>query len=139
MGSLVCGRADLMAEAWRFRRVFGGALRQAGIVAAAGIVALETMVDRLADDHRNARLLADGLRESAPDGAVGDVQTNMVVFDAATVGADAEQIVRQLRAEGVLAGPMSATVVRFVTHVDVDAAGVGRAVDAFARVIKEHS
>jgi threonine aldolase len=137
MGSLVCGRRDLMAEAWRYRRVFGGALRQAGVVAAAGIVALETMVDRLAVDHEHARVLADGLSESSPDGAVGAVQTNMVVFDASAVGVDAAQIVKMLRAEGVLAGPMSATVVRFVTHVDVDGAAIARAVDSFARVMKE--
>jgi threonine aldolase len=139
IGSLLAGPADLIDAARSERARLGGAMRQAGIVAAAGIVALETMVDRLADDHANARLLADGLRETAPQGSVGDVQTNMVVFDASTVGADAEQIVGLLRAEGVLAGPMSATVVRLVTHVDVDAAGVARAVDAFARVMKEAS
>jgi threonine aldolase len=135
MGSLVCGRRDLMDEAWRYRRVFGGALRQAGIVAAAGIVALETMVDRLAEDNEHARLLGDGLRDVAPEGAVPEVQTNMVVFDASSVGTDAATVLDALKREGVLAGPMSATVVRFVTHLDVDKAAIVSAVDAFARVV----
>ena len=137
MGSLVCGSKELMREAWRYRRIFGGALRQAGIVAAAGIVALETMVDRLAADHELARRLADGLREVSPPGAVPPPQTNMVVFDASSLGSDAQAVVGLLEREGVLAGPMSDTVVRFVTHVDVDAAGIDTAVDGFARVVKE--
>ena len=136
MGSLVCGRHDLMDEVWRYRRIYGGALRQAGVVAAAGIIALTEMVDRLAEDHANARRLGDGLRESAPEGAVGDVQTNMVVFDAASIGANASRVIEVLRSDGVLAGPMSPTAVRFVTHLDVDAAGIARAVDAFAGAIK---
>ena len=137
MGSLVCGGRELMAEVWRFRRVFGGALRQAGIVAAAGVIALETMVDRLATDHESARLLADGIREAAPAGGVPDVQTNMVLFDASAAGTDAARIIELLARHGVLAGPMSPSIVRFVTHVDVDRAGVARALDAFARVMKE--
>jgi threonine aldolase len=138
MGSLVCGRADLMDEAWRFRRVFGGALRQAGIVAAAGIVGLETMVDRLADDHTNARRLAEGLADAAPDGSIDleRVQTNMVVFDASAAGTDAATVIRGLKADGVLAGPMSPTAVRFVTHKDVDTAGIDRAISAFGRVLR---
>jgi threonine aldolase len=137
MGSLVCGSAELMSEAWRYRRIFGGALRQAGVVAAAGIVALETMVERLAEDHETARLLAEGLQAAVPPGAVPTPQTNMVVFDASSVGADASAVIGLLRREGVLAGPMSPTVVRFVTHVDVDAEDVARAVGVFTRVTKE--
>jgi threonine aldolase len=138
MGSLVCAKADLMDEIWRFRRVFGGALRQGGVVAAAGIVGLETMVDRLADDHANAKRLADGLADSAPEGSIDltRVQTNMVVFDAAIANTDAATVIRALGPEGVLAGPMSETAVRFVTHKDVDTTGVDRAIAAFARVLK---
>jgi threonine aldolase len=138
MGSLVCGRSDLMAEAWRFRRVFGGALRQAGVVAAAGIVGLETMIDRLADDHTNARRLAEGFADAAPEGAIDleRVQTNMVVFDASAVRSDSAAVIGALKAEGILAGPMSPTTVRFVTHKDVDGAGIDRAIAAFARVVK---
>jgi threonine aldolase len=138
MGSLVCAKAHLMDEVWRFRRVFGGALRQGGVVAAAGIVGLESMVDRLADDHANAKRLAEGIADAAPEGSIDltRVQTNMVVFDASVANSDAETVIRALRAEGVLAGPMSATAVRFVTHKDVDPAGIDRAVAGFARALK---
>ncbi len=138
MGSLVCAKADLMDEVWRFRRVFGGALRQGGIVAAAGIIGLETMVDRLAEDHANARRLAEGMATSAPEGSIDltRVQTNMVVFDASVTKSDADRVIHALRKEGVLAGPMSPTAVRFVTHKDVHAAGIDRAIAAFARVVK---
>jgi threonine aldolase len=133
MGSLVCGRADLMDECWRFRRVFGGALRQGGVVAAAGIVGLTSMVDRLADDHANAKRLADGIADVMP-GAIDPsrVQTNMVVYHCDDSGA----VIDKLKDEGVLAGPMSATSVRFVTHKDVDASAIDAAVAAFARVVK---
>jgi len=139
MGSLVCGRRDLMDEVWRYRRIYGGALRQAGIVAAAGIIGLTRMVDRLAEDHANARRLAEGFAGAAPEGSVGEPETNMVVFDASSVGADAGAVIGLLRRDGVLAGPMSATSVRFVTHLDVDASGVSRAIDVFSRVLKELS
>jgi threonine aldolase len=140
MGSLVCGSNDLISESWRFRRVFGGALRQAGIVAAAGIVALESMIDRLSEDHENARRLAEGLAVSAPDAVdLGRVHTNMVMVDASALGADSSRLIRALKSEGVLAGPNSPTTVRFVTHKDVDSDGVARAAEAFSRVVKELS
>jgi threonine aldolase len=137
MGSLLCGPKELMDEAWRFRRVFGGALRQGGVVAAAGIVALESMVDRLAEDHVNARRLAEGLAAISPDAVdLERVQTNMVRLDAAVLGLTSSRVLEALKAEGVLAGPMSETIVRFVTHKDVDAADIDKTVDAFARAMK---
>ncbi len=137
MGSLVCGRADLMDECWRFRRVLGGALRQGGVVAAAGIVALETMIDRLADDHANARLLAEGFAEIAPDAVNLDrVETNMVVVDASAVRTTSDALLGALKTEGVLAGGLSTTTIRLVTHKDIGARGIDRAIDAFARVVK---
>jgi threonine aldolase len=138
MGSLVCAKAHLMDEVWRFRRVFGGALRQGGVVAAAGIIGLTSMVDRLADDHANAMRLAEGIADAAPEGSIDltRVQTNMVVFDASVANSDATTVIRALKPEGVLAGPMSSTAVRFVTHKDVDTAGIDRAIAAFARALK---
>lgn len=139
MGSLVAGSREHIERAWLYRRIFGGALRQAGVIAAAGIVALEEMVDRLADDHANARLLAEGLAEVAPAGTVplDRVHTNMVLFDAAGAGLRCESVVAALRAEGVLAGlNLPGPVVRFVTHKDVDEAGIRRAIDAFASSLK---
>ena len=129
MGSLVCCRADLLDEVWRFRRIFGGALRQGGVVAAAGIIGLETMIDRLADDHANARHLAEGIAGSVSVD-LAQVQTNMVVVQTQ----DAAVLVEKLRAEGVLAGALSPTSIRLVTHKDVDRAAIDSAIAAFGRV-----
>jgi threonine aldolase len=138
MGSLVCGSEDLIRECWRFRRVFGGALRQAGIVAAAGVIALESMVDRLSQDHDNARRLAEGLATVAPDAIdLNRVHTNMVMVDASALGTDSPTLIRGLKEDGVLAGPNSPTLVRFVTHKDIDTNGVDRAIEAFQRVSKD--
>jgi threonine aldolase len=126
MGSLVCCRGELLDDAWRFRRVFGGALRQGGVVAAAGVVALETMIDRLADDHANAKRLAAGL-DVDPAG----VETNMVVLHCD----DSGKLLAALKEQGVLAGALSATSIRLVTHKDVDSAAIDRAIDAFRRVL----
>jgi threonine aldolase len=138
MGSLVCGGRELVREAWRYRRIFGGALRQAGVVAAAGIIGLQTMVDRLAEDHANARRFAEGIAEASPDGCVPleRVQTNMVLFDAAAAGLEGEKTVQALREEGVLAGIIAGDLLRFVTHKDVSSAAVGRAIRGFASSLK---
>lgn len=137
MGSLVCGSAELIKEAWRFRRVFGGALRQAGVVAAAGIIGLQKMVDRLADDHDNARRLAEGIAAAVPDGAIDleRVQTNMVFFDTTSVGSSPQAFADALKKEGILAGAASATDVRFVTHKDVSSSDIDRAIKTFASVV----
>lgn len=137
MGSLVCGSRALVDEAWRYRRVFGGALRQAGVVAAAGRVALETMRDRLVEDHDLARRLGEGLADVAGDAVpLERVQTNMVLLDAGRLGVDADALVGELERAGVLVGLISPGVLRFVTHKDVDAAGVDRAVSAVRSSLK---
>ncbi len=139
MGSLLCGGRDLIEQAWLYRRIFGGALRQAGVVAAAGIISLERMIERLADDHANARRLAEGLAQVAPPGTVlvERVQTNMVIFDASAAGLDCGRVISALRDEGVLAGlNLPGPVVRFVTHLDVDRAGVDQAISAFRSSLK---
>jgi threonine aldolase len=137
MGSLVCGTKQLIDEGWRFRRVFGGALRQGGVVAAAGIIGLEKMIDRLAEDHENARRLAEGLAAQVPDGAIDleRVQTNMVFFDTTSVGSSPTAFAGALKKEGVLAGAASATDVRFVTHKDVATDDIERAIKAFGAVV----
>jgi threonine aldolase len=100
-------------------------MRQAGILAAAGVVALETMVERLVDDHRRARRLAEALAECFPGSCdPAAVRTNIVCAAAAALPADA---LPRLRAEGVLAGTLDAGTVRFVTHHDVDDDGLDRA------------
>ena len=132
VGSLMVGDADAIAEAAVWRSRYGGAMRQAGVIAAAGLVALEQMVDRLAEDHANARLLAEAIAEVHPGGVdLGQVMTNIVYLEQV----DALAVVAGLRAGGVLAGAMDPRTVRLVTHPDVDEAGCRRAASALQRVL----
>ena len=123
-GTVLLGKTDFISKARRSRKILGGGMRQAGILAAAGLYALENNVERLADDHRNAARLADGLR--GLDLAV-EVHTNMVFvrLPADRLGGMAEHF----RVRGVLVLP--AARMRLVTHLDVDAAGIERALAAF--------
>ncbi len=118
VSSLLCGPADLIGAAREERTRLGGGMRQAGVIAAAGIVALETMVDRLAEDHARARRLADAVAERFP-GSIdpATVRTNMVCCDSAALPAD---LLDRLSAEGIRAGTLDARTTRFVTHKDVD-------------------
>ena len=121
-GSLLCGPKDTIAEARRIRKRLGGAMRQVGVLAAMGIVALEQMVDRLAEDHANARRLAEGMAEMR--GLKVDlarVQTNMVYADIGELGVNADAFLAALREGGVSASPMGPTRVRFVTHRHISA------------------
>jgi threonine aldolase len=130
VGSLLAGPSDVMAEARAARQRLGGGMRQAGVIAAAGLVALRTMVDRLADDHERARRLAAAVADRWP-GARSDpaaVETNIVVF----AHDDAAALLTHLADEGVLAGTIAPGVVRFVTHHDVDDGDVDRVVKALA-------
>lgn len=128
VGSVLAGPADVIARARVERRRMGGALRQAGILAAAGLVALEEMVDRLAEDHERAKVLAEAVAARwAEAPAPGEwVRTNIVTFSHP----DPHLLVKHLEANGVLAGTIAPGVVRLVTHHDVDDEGIGRAVAA---------
>jgi len=129
VGSLLAGPADVMAAARGERQRLGGGMRQAGVIAAAGLVALRQMVDRLADDHRRARRLAEAVADRWPGVADPDrVRTNIVTFSHA----DPPALLEHLRSEGILAGTIAPGVVRLVTHVDVDDDGVERAAKALA-------
>jgi threonine aldolase len=125
VGSVLASSADLVDAAREHRQHLGGAMRQAGVIAAAGIVALEQMVERLADDHARARNLAEAVADRWPDCGLDpdSVATNMVVFRHD----DPTRLLRDLAAEGVLGGTLAPGVVRFVTHCDVDDAGIDRA------------
>jgi threonine aldolase len=131
VGACLAGSAATIEEAWRYKQMLGGAMRQAGIVAAGALWALDHNVERLAVDHANARLLAEGL--AALDGVDLDpatVETNIVIFGVA----DPAALVDALAAQGVemvAFGPR----VRAVTHLDVDRAGVERAVEAVASAL----
>jgi threonine aldolase len=122
VGSVLCGPAVVIAEAREQRRRLGGGMRQAGVIAAAGIVALETMVDRLADDHVRARRLADALAQRWP-GSVdpATVQTNIV---CARLDKLPDDFVARLGIAGVRCGTIDPRTIRFVTHKDVDDDGV---------------
>ncbi|MCC6626045.1 MAG: threonine aldolase family protein [Chloroflexi bacterium] len=138
VGAVLAGSRDFITAAWRFKQMIGGAMRQAGIIAAAGVYALEHHVDRLADDHTNARRLAEGL-VGLPGIAVdpGRVQTNMVFFDVADTGLTAVEFDARLQQHGVRCSLPGRTLLRAVTHLDVDAAGIERAIAAARSVTAE--
>jgi threonine aldolase len=134
VGSLLCGPAALAREARRLKILFGGAWRQAGVLAAAGIVALERGPGRLAEDHARARRLAEGVAELLP-GSVDPVgvETNMVLVDTEAVGIRALEAIERLATLGVGATFVSGRV-RLVTHLDVDDEDIGLALDAWRAV-----
>src|SRR6476661_2733523 len=129
VGSMLCGPVDVIAEARLQRRRLGGGMRQAGVIAAAGIVALETMVDRLVDDHARARRLADALAERWPGSVDPEtVRTNIV---CARLERLPDKFIDRLAAAGVRAGTIDPRTVRLVTHKDVDDEGIARTIAAF--------
>jgi len=138
VGSVICGTADFIREARRSRKVVGGGMRQAGIIAAAGIVALEQMVDRLADDHRHARLLAEGIAE-IPGLAteLERVQTDILYFDVATDRITAAQLVERLRQRGVGMLTTGPHTIRAVTHYGIEEKDIHIALRAVRQVIEE--
>ena len=134
VGSLLCGSREFVEKARRVRKLFGGGMRQAGVLAAAGIVALDTMVDRLVEDHANARNLARGIA-GLPGICVDadSVQTNMVYFDTAGPAADFVSRLAEHKVRCLATAPKR---IRLVTHHDVDTDDIARAVEAFRRVTK---
>jgi threonine aldolase len=134
VGSLVCGSTDFVARARRVRKMLGGGMRQVGILAAAGLVALESMVDRLAEDHANARQLAEAVaRLPRVRVDLASVQTNIVIFHVDRPGGAAELVTGSL-ARKVKIHQIGPTSIRCVTHKDVDAEDVGRAIEAFREI-----
>ena len=133
VGACLAGSRELIDEAWRHKQMIGGAMRQAGVIAAAGLYALDHHVERLAEDHDNARVLAEGLVQIegiAIDPAT--VETNIVIFEVP----DAAALCADLWQRGVQLGPIAPTRVRAVTHLDVDRDGVGRALAAVAEAVR---
>jgi threonine aldolase len=137
VGSVLCGTQEFIEKARRLRKMLGGAMRQAGILAAAGLVALDKMVDRLAEDHRHAMQLAQGLQAiNGIEFLGGFPQTNMVfpsLGDQITIPAD--EVVRQLSAQGVKVSLMGERRIRLVTHAWIDDAGVEKTISAFKKVL----
>jgi threonine aldolase len=137
IGSLVCGPGDLLREARRIKVLFGGAWRQAGIVAAAGLIALEDGPKRLHEDHERAKRLGEGVSEALP-GTIDPaaVETNMVYVDTEAIGLPPLEAIGRLADLGVGATLVSGKV-RMVTHVDVDDDGVAFALEAWRSVAAE--
>jgi threonine aldolase len=137
VGSVLCGDREFIYKARRARKMLGGGMRQAGVLAAAGIVALEKMVSRLGEDHVRARHLADGLRKN--DGVLldkGTPATNMVFFNLAPhIKPTADQIAQRIKKEGILVSPSGEQRFRLVTHCWIDDAAVQQAISAFASIL----
>ena len=136
VGAALAGSREFIAQAWRLKQRWGGAMRQSGLLAAAALHALDHHVDRLADDHANARLLAVSLAE-IPGIHLdpGAIETNIVFFDVAATGASADRIVAELQARGVQMGAFNDTLIRAVTHLDVSREDVLRTVDTMREVV----
>jgi threonine aldolase len=132
LGAALASSRELIDEAWRHKQMLGGAMRQAGIVAAGALYALENHVERLAEDHENARLLAEGLAElPAVSIDPGTVETNIVIFEVE----DAVAACGTLWDEGVQLAPIDARRVRAVTHLDVDRQGIEQALAVMRRLL----
>jgi threonine aldolase len=132
VGSVVVGDRDVVEECRAWRHRLGGQMRQVGVLAAAGRYVLEHHVERLADDHANARTIALTIAEAAPGAAAPDeVETNIVYVGTGEV--DAADLLDTLSQEGILAGAMGPRLLRLVTHLDVDAEGCRRAAEVIAR------
>jgi threonine aldolase len=139
VGSVLCGDREFIKMAHRLRKMLGGGMRQVGVLAAAGIVALEKMVSRLSEDHARARTLAEGLSENR--GLVldkGTPATNMIFMNLAEdVPISADEIVEKMKERGVLIGTSGARRFRLVTHCWIDDEGVDKAVAAFGEVLSK--
>jgi threonine aldolase len=136
LGALIAGSPERMVEARRLKHLFGGAMRQAGIVAAAGVYALEHNIERLADDHARARRLAEGLFEAGVPVELEQVETNFVQVDVAPLGLAWDEALARLAEQGVgLSATMHPTKLRAVTHLDVGDDDIERAVELIPRAL----
>jgi threonine aldolase len=136
VGAVLAGSRALIEEAWRCKQQFGGAMRQAGIIAAACIYALDHHIERLAEDHENAKRLALGLAgipgiRLEPDA----VETNIVFFDVSGTGIAAPEISERLLRRGVRIGAFDDRTMRAVTHLDVTRAGIDKALRAMREIL----
>ncbi|HXE75132.1 MAG TPA: GntG family PLP-dependent aldolase [Candidatus Xenobia bacterium] len=137
VGSMVVGSKAFIEKARVFRKMFGGGMRQAGVLAAAGLIALEKHPPLLAKDHERAKRLARGLAEIPgirinPD----EVETNILIFDVSGTGLTTAEISARLKERGVLANGVDPATMRMVTHYDVDDGGIARALEAFREVVR---
>jgi threonine aldolase len=139
IGSILAGSAEFIARARRIRKMLGGGMRQAGIIAAAGMVALNEMVDRLAEDHAHAQTLAAGLA-TIPGIAINpaDVHTDIVVFSL-TDGRSAGEFVAAMKQHGILVGGFGPTSIRAVTHYGIDGNHIEHTLESVRTVMSQTS
>jgi threonine aldolase len=135
VGSILTGSKEFIKEARFVRKYLGGGMRQVGVIAAAGIVAMEKMIDRLEEDHRRTKQLAEKISdikeiEINPE----EVETNMVMVKLNAVDMDSDTFLKKLAAQKVLALPLNSKVVRIVTHKDIDDNDIERAAAAIRNV-----
>jgi threonine aldolase len=136
IGSMVVSTTEVIDEARRLRKRLGGGMRQVGVIAAAARVALESGVERLAEDHANARRLAEGLADVHPSAVdLSSVETNMVYLNLQPFAKRGPEVADALRAEGVLTLGPAADVIRLVTHRDVSAGDIETTIAAFRKVL----
>jgi len=136
VGSVLCGSREFINLALRYRKMFGGGMRQAGILAAAGIYALEHNIERLAIDHQHAKKLALALEESPGiELDLNRVQTNIIIFGIKRKDLDALKLMVKLKEQGVLVLPVSKDQIRMVTHLDVSPEQIDCAIKAFHQIL----
>jgi threonine aldolase len=133
VGSMLAGPADFVDRARRNRKLFGGAMRQAGMIAGPGLLALDN-IERLAEDHENARRLADGLAD-VPGLSVPTPDTNIVMVDAADAGMTGDEFADLCHDAGIQCGAFGPTTVRLCTHLDVSRSDVAEAVERIAQAM----
>ena len=134
LGAVLCGSDDFIDTAWRWKQRLGGSLRQAGVCAAACIYALDHNVDRLAEDHANAKALARGLAQ-IPGILVEEPETNLVFFDTSGTGIAADTLADTVRREGIMLSITGRYRVRACTHLDVDRAGIETAIQVIRQSV----
>lgn len=136
VGSLLAGTTDFIQQARKWRKRLGGGMRQAGVIAAPGLIALTKMKDRLGEDQWNARVLAEGIESIPGMKLASQPETNIVVADVADLNITSDIFVERLRAEGVITGTFSSTHIRFVTHFDISEDQIQQVIEAIARAAR---
>jgi threonine aldolase len=137
VGSVLVGTFEFIEKARKLRKVLGGGMRQAGIIAAPGIVALEKMIDRLEEDHKNARCLAEGINETGEIQIdLNRVQTNIICFEVGSLELSAELFVSKLKEDSILALALDNKKVRMVTHKGIEEEHVKKAITAIEKIAK---
>ena len=136
IGSMLVGSAELMEEARIYRKALGGGMRQVGVLAAAGLIALQQMPARLHEDHANARLIAEALSQiDCVEIALDLVETNIIIFKVRGGGVSADELVTRMKARGVLASTVGPNAIRMVTHHDVSRADCVKAIEVLTEEV----